>query len=152
MSKTMVRLFRLLTVVAAIACAAPLWSGTVQAQNQTQTQTQGKDPLNGRERQLMGIAASCVAFYQAAMAELELPIEGNEAKRQTYLDVFDALAKRGRPRKDYEASFQRDVVMRTIEVTTIIQNDPQTARPQVLGNLPKCDAHLDEMKTVAGLN
>jgi hypothetical protein len=144
MSKTMVRLFRLLTVVAAITCASSLWTPVGHAQ--------ATGPLNERERQLMGIAASCVAFYQAAMAELELPIEGNEAKRQSFLQVFDTLAKRGRSRKEYEASFQRDVVMRTIEVTTIIDNDPQTARPQVLGNLPKCDAYLDEMKTVAGLS
>lgn len=108
-------------------------------------------PLDDQERKLMGIAASCVAFYQAAMAELDLPIVGNEAKRQTYLDVFDTLAKRGRTHKEYEASFQRDVVMRTIEVTTIIENDPETARPQVLGNLPKCDSYLEEMKTAAGL-
>lgn len=148
MSKTMVRLFCLLTVVAAITCATPLWTGAAQAQSQSQ----GAEQLSERERQLMGIAASCVAFYQAAMAELELPIDDNEAKRQTYLKVFDTLAKRGRTRSEYEASFQRDVVMRTIEVTTIIQNDPQTARPQVLGNLPKCDAYLDEMKTAAGLS
>jgi hypothetical protein len=111
-----------------------------------------KGALSERDRQLMGIAASCVAFYQSAMAELDLPIEGNEAKRQTFLDVFDTLAKRGRTRKEYEASFQRDVVMRTIEVTTIIENDLQTARSQVLGNLPKCDAYLEEMKTAAGLS
>lgn len=144
MSKTLVRLFCLLTVVAAITCASTLWAPVLHAD--------GTRPLNDRERKLMGIAASCVAFYQAAMAELELPIEGNEAKRQSFLDVFDTLAKRGRTHKQYEAAFQRDVVMRTIEVTTIIENDPQTARPQVLGNLPKCDAYLDEMKTVAGLN
>ena len=136
MSKTLVRLFCVLALVAA---------GTV-------ARAQATEPLGERERQLMGIAASCVAFYQAAMSELDLPIEGNEAKRQTFLDVFDALAKRGRSHKDYEAAFQRDVVMRTIEVTTIIENDPQTARPQVLGNLPKCDAYLAEMTAVAGLN
>lgn len=144
MSKTMVRLFRVLTVVVASTCASTLWAPVVQAE--------GIGPLSERERELMGVAASCVAFYQAAMAELELPIEANEAKRQTYLGIFDTLAKRGRSHKEYEAAFQRDVVMRTIEVTTIIQNDPQTARPQVLGNLPKCDAYLDEMKTAAGLN
>lgn len=142
MSKTMVRFFCVLTAVAGIAGPSALWTSDVRAA--------GTGPLSERERQLMGVAASCVAFYQAAMTELELPIEGNEAKRQTYLGVFDTLAKRGGSRKEYEASFQRDVVMRTIEVTTIIQNDPETARPQVLGNLPKCDAHLDEMKTITG--
>lgn len=100
----------------------------------------------------MGIAASCVAFYQSAMAELDLPVEGNEAKRQAFLNVFDAFAKRGQTRQEHEAAFQRDVVMRTIEVTTIIQNDPETASPQVLGNLPKCDAYLEEMNAAAGLN
>lgn len=144
MGKTMVRLFCLLAAVAAITCASTLWTPDTRAEE--------TGALNDRERQLMGIAASCIAFYQAAMGELDLPIEGNEPKRQTYIDVFDTLAKRGRSHKEYEAVFQRDVVMRTIEVTTIIENDPQTARPQVLGNLPQCDAYLDEMTTVAGLN
>ena len=144
MSKTFVRLFCFLALISAgISAGIPAGAGAW---------AQGTSPLSDRERQLMGIAASCVAFYQAAMSELDLPIEGNEAKRQTFLDVFDALAKRGQSHKDYEAAFQRDVVMRTIEVTTIIENDPQTARPQVLGNLPKCDAYLAEMTAVAGLN
>jgi hypothetical protein len=143
MGKTMVRLFGCVAFSMMVLWSSVLWTGAARAQ------TAGS--LSDRERQLMGIAASCVAFYQAAMAELELPIEGNEAKRQTFLAVFDTLAKRGHSQKEYEAAFQRDVVMRTIEVTTIIENDPQTARPQVLGNLPKCDGFLEEMKTAAGL-
>ncbi|MDF1791862.1 MAG: hypothetical protein P1U88_08130 [Thalassobaculaceae bacterium] len=139
MGKTMLRLLCILPVVAILS-----WSTMASAED--------KAPLNEREHQLMGIAASCVAFYQSAMAELELPIEGNEAKRQAYLAVFEALGKRGRSHKEYEAAFQRDVVMRTIEVTTIIENDPTAARHQVLGNLPKCDAYLEEMKTAAGLS
>lgn len=107
--------------------------------------------MTDRERELMGIAASCVAFYQSAMAELELPIEGNEAKRQDYLAVFANLGKRALSHKDYEAAFQRDVVMRTIEVTTIIENDREAAKPRVLANLPKCDSYLEEMKTAAGV-
>lgn len=110
------------------------------------------DTLSDRERQLMGIAASCVAFYQSAMTVLDLPVKDNEAKRQAFLDVFDAFAKRGQTHTEYEAAFQRDVVMRTIEVTTILENDPETARPQVLGNLPKCDGYLEEMRAAAGLD
>jgi hypothetical protein len=149
MSEAFMRFVRVLPVAAVVApiagaCLSGMWMSEARAQ------TSG--PLTDRERQLMGIAASCVAFYQSAMSELELPVEGNEEKRQTFLKVFDAFAKRGQTRDQHEAAFQRDVVMRTIEVTTIIQNDPETARPQVLGNLPKCDAHLDEMKTAAGLN
>lgn len=143
MGKTMLRLLSCLTVVAVLSGGAGVMVSRASADDTS--------PLDDQERKLMGIAASCVAFYQAAMAELDLPIVGNEAKRQTYLDVFDTLAKRGRTHKEYEASFQRDVVMRTIEVTTIIENDPETARPQVLGNLPKCDSYLEEMKTAAGL-
>jgi len=112
---------------------------------------QDEAPLTGRERALMGIAASCVAFYQSAMTELGLPVEGNEAKRQTFLDVFSAFARRGASQQDFEAAFQRDVIMRTIEVTTIIENDREKAGPKVMENLPKCDGHLDEMKTAAGL-
>ena len=139
MGKTMVRLFGCLAVSVML-----LWTAGAKAEAGGQ--------LSDQDRKLMGIAASCVAFYQAAMAELDLPIEANEPKRQAFLDVFDTLAKRGRSHKEYEAAFQRDVVMRTIEVTTIIENDPKTAGPQVRGNLPKCDAYLDEMKTAAGLN
>ena len=45
-----------------------------------------------RKAELHGIAASCAAFYQAAFFELDLPIEGNEAKRETYVEVVDALS------------------------------------------------------------
>ncbi|MEQ8587589.1 MAG: hypothetical protein RLO01_19545 [Thalassobaculaceae bacterium] len=148
MSNALKRFLRVLPVAVAVcvlcAAAAGPWSSIARAET--------PQPLTDRERQLMGIAASCVAFYQSAMAELELPVEDNEPKRQAFLQVFDALAKRGQSHKQYEAAFQRDVVMRTIEVTTILQNDPKTARPQVLGNLPKCDGYLDEMRTAAGLD
>lgn len=131
------RIFQALPLLAVILCAGPAL---------------GQGALSDREVKLKGIAASCVAFYQSAMAELDLPIEANEPKRLAFLDVFSALAKREGNRRDFENAFQRDVVMRTMEVTTIIQNDPEKARQKVLENLPKCDGFLTEMKTAAGLD
>ena len=108
--------------------------------------------LNDREKQLMGIAASCAAFYQAAFFSLDLPVEGNEAKRQVYLSVYETLARREKTPKEFDEDFQRDVMARVIEVTTIIEQNPEVARPKVLSNLPKCDAFIPEMKRAAGLD
>lgn len=99
----------------------------------------------------MGIAASCAAFYQSAMFELDLPVEGNGPKRQTFIDVFYAFAKRGRTAREVDADFQRYIIGRTVEVSTIIQQDPQKAGPKVMENLPKCDAYIEEMKAAAGI-
>jgi hypothetical protein len=112
---------------------------------------QADAPLTDRERELMGIAASCAAFYQAAMFELDLPVEGNEDKRQAYLSVLNELAGRGRSAKELEAHYQRAVVQRFSEVATLIQLDRTNVAPKVTANLPKCDAYLTEMKTAAGL-
>lgn len=108
--------------------------------------------LSEREKQLKNIAASCAAFYQVAFFALDVPVEENEAKRQVYLKVYETLGSRGKTPREFDADFQRDVMARVIEVTTIIDKDPDVARPKVLGNLPKCDAHIPEMKEAAGLD
>ncbi len=110
------------------------------------------DPLTPRETQLKGIAASCASFYQIAFFELDLPVEGNEEKRQTYLAVHETLGKRGKTDREYDVDFQREIMARVIEITTILEKDPEVARTKVLGNLPKCDALIPELKAAAGLD
>ena len=148
MALAMSKMMRPFSAVALVIAVGLAWAPMAAAGNNAGNVA----PLSERESDLMGIAASCVAFYQAAMTELDLPLDANEPKRQAFLDVFAALGERGYSHKQYEAAFQRDVVMRTIEVTTIIENDPDAARPRVLANLPKCDSHLDEMKRAAALD
>ena len=50
-----------------------------------------------REKQLLDIAASCAAFYQAGFDRLELTVEPNEARRQAFIKVVDALSARQLP-------------------------------------------------------
>ncbi|MCR9175716.1 MAG: hypothetical protein NXI19_06920 [Alphaproteobacteria bacterium] len=104
-----------------------------------------------RKIELHGIAASCAAFYQAAFFELDLPIEGNEAKREQYLAVIDALSEQLLEAPDRKPWFEEHVVRRSSTVVTLLQLQPDHAGPKVLENLPKCDALLPEMTQAAGL-
>src|SRR3546814_17087222 len=47
-----------------------------------------------RETELMSIAASCAAFYQAGFDRLGLPVERNEAPRQAFIRAAARSAKR----------------------------------------------------------
>ena len=104
-----------------------------------------------RKAELHGIAASCAAFYQAAFFELDLPIEGNEAKRKKYVAVVDALSEQLLEPKDRKPWFEEHVVRRSSTVVTMLQLQPEHAGPKVQENLPKCDALLPEMMQAAGL-
>jgi hypothetical protein len=104
-----------------------------------------------RKIELHGIAASCAAFYQAAFFELDLPIEDNEAKREKYVAVVDALSEQLLDAPDRRPWFEEHVVRRSSTVVTLIQLQPEQAGPKVLENLPKCDALLPEMTQAAGL-
>ena len=104
-----------------------------------------------RKIELHGIAASCAAFYQAAFFELDLPIEGNEAKREKYVAVVDALSEQLLEPKDRKPWFEEHVVRRSSTVVTLPQLQPEHAGPKVQENLPKCDALIPEMMQAAGL-
>lgn len=109
-------------------------------------------PDPARQQELHGIAASCAAFYHAAMIELELPVDANEPKRQDYLAVTDALSEALLDAGDRDAWFEENVVRRMSTVATLIQLRPDEVTPKVLENLGKCDALLPEMKSAAGLD
>lgn len=104
-----------------------------------------------RERQLMEIAASCAAFYQAGFDRLELPVEGNEQQRQAFIRVVDALSARQLPAGHQEPWFMEHVVDRTAIVVNVIDLKPEEAIPKVRANLGACDALLPEMNAAAGL-
>ncbi|HEY9568888.1 MAG TPA: hypothetical protein VIR38_12410 [Thalassobaculum sp.] len=104
-----------------------------------------------RETELMAIAASCAAFYQAGFDRLGLPVERNEAQRQAFIRVVDALAVRHLPKPQREPWFMEHVVDRTAIVVNIIDLEPDAAVPKVRANLGACDALLPEMNAAAGL-
>lgn len=103
-----------------------------------------------REKELMAIAASCAAFYQAGFDRLELPVERNEAQRQAFIRVVDRLSARHLPKSHHEPWFIENVVDRTAIVVNIIDLKPDEAIPKVRANLGACDALLPEMNAVAG--
>jgi len=103
-----------------------------------------------REKELMAIAASCAAFYQAGFDRLELPVERNEAQRQAFIGVVDRLAARHLPKSHHEPWFIENVVDRTAIVVNIIDLKPDEAIPKVRANLGACDALLPEMNAAAG--
>ncbi|MEQ8813567.1 MAG: hypothetical protein RLO51_16710 [Thalassobaculum sp.] len=104
-----------------------------------------------REKQLLDIAASCAAFYQAGFDRLDLTVEPNEARRQAFIDVVDALSARQLPAGAREAWFMEHVVGRTAIVVNIIDLKPDEAIPKVRQNLGACDKLLPEMNAAAGL-
>ena len=113
------------------------------------TGAQAADP--DREQKLLEIAASCAAFYQAGFDRLDLPVEPNEARRQAFIQVVDALsAKRIEP-AGREPWFMENVVRRTGVVVNIIDLKPDEAIPKVRANLTACAELLPEMNAAAGL-
>lgn len=104
-----------------------------------------------REQELMAIAASCAAFYQAGFDRLELPVERNEAQRQAFIQVVDALSAKHLPPGHRNPWFMEHVVDRTAIVVNIIDLKPDEAIPKVRANLGACDKLLPEMKTAAGI-
>lgn len=104
-----------------------------------------------REKQLLDIAASCTAFYQAGFDRLELPVEPNESRRQAFIKVVDALSTRQLPAGQREPWFMEHVVGRTAIVVNIIDLKPDEAIPKVRQNLSACDKLLPEMNAAAGL-
>lgn len=104
-----------------------------------------------REKELMAIAASCAAFYQAGFDRLELPVERNEQQRQAFIRVVDTLSARHLPQGHQEPWFMEHVVDRTAIVVNIIDLKPEEAIPKVRANLGACDALLPEMNAAAGL-
>lgn len=104
-----------------------------------------------REKQLLEIAASCAAFYQAGFDRLELPVEGNEDRRQDFIRVVDALSARQLPKDAREPWFMEHVVDRTAIVVNIIDLKPDESIPKVRENLVACDKLLPEMRATAGL-
>lgn len=104
-----------------------------------------------REQKLLEIAASCAAFYQAGFDRLDLPVEHNEAQRQAFIDVVDALSKKRLSPREREPWFMENVVGRTGIVVNIIDLKPDEAIPKVRANLAACDALLPEMTAAAGL-
>lgn len=125
-------------LLASLLSIPPLHPGTAAAD----------DP---RTRELHGIAASCVAFYQAAMLELELPLEPNEPVRQELLEVVDSLSRELLRPTDRKPWYEEHVVRRTSAVATLLQLQPEAAAPKVRDNLDACAGLLPEMKTAAGL-
>lgn len=104
-----------------------------------------------RERQLLEIAASCAAFYQAGFDRMELPVERNEDQRQAFIRVVDTLSARHVPAGGREPWFMEHVVGRTAIVVNIIDLKPGEAIPKVRRNLAACDGLLPEMNAAAGL-
>jgi len=104
-----------------------------------------------REKQLLEIAASCAAFYQAGFDRLDLPVEHNEAQRQAFIRVVDALSARQLAPGDREPWFMEHVVGRTAIVVNIIDLKPDEASPKVRQNLGACDKMLPEINAAAGL-
>ncbi len=104
-----------------------------------------------REKKLLEIAASCAAFYQAGFDRLDLPVERNEAQRQAFIRVVDALSARQMPKPAREPWFMEHVVDRTAIVVNIIDLKPDEAIPKVRANLAACDQLLPEMNGAAGL-
>ena len=113
------------------------------------TGAQGAAPE--RERQLLEIAASCAAFYQAGFDRLALPVERNEDQRQAFIRIVDTLSARQLPEGGREPWFMEHVVGRTAIVVNIIDLKPDEAIPKVRRNLAACDGLLPEMNAAAGL-
>jgi len=113
------------------------------------TGAQAADP--DREQKLLEIAASCVAFYQAGFDRLDLPVEPNEAQRQAFIRVVDALSAKRIPAGGREPWFMENVVGRTGIVVNIIDLKPDESIPKVRANLKACDKLLPEMNAAAGL-
>lgn len=104
-----------------------------------------------REQELMAIAASCAAFYQAGFDRLDLPVERNEAQRQAFIAVVDALGIKHLAPSQREPWFMENVVGRTGIVVNIIDLKPDESIPKVRANLTACDKLLPEMNAAAGL-
>lgn len=104
-----------------------------------------------RETQLLEIAASCAAFYQAGFDRLDLPVERNEGLRQAFIRVVDALSARRMPKGAREPWFMEHVVDRTAIVVNIIDLKPTESIPKVRENLGACDQLLPEMNAAVGL-
>jgi hypothetical protein len=104
-----------------------------------------------REKQLLEIAASCAAFYQAGFDRLDLAVEPNEARRQAFIRVVDALSAKRMPPGDREPWFMEYVVGRTGIVVNLIDLKPDEVIPKVRSNLTACDKLLPEMNAAAGL-
>ena len=104
-----------------------------------------------REKELLAIAASCAAFHQAGLDQLDLPVEPHETNRQAFIRVIDALSARHLPQAHREPWFIEHVVDRTAIVGTIIELKPDEAGPKVRENLTACVALLPEMTAAAGL-
>jgi hypothetical protein len=113
------------------------------------TGAQAADPE--REQKLLEIAASCAAFYQAGFDRLDLPVEPNEARRQAFIQVVDALSTKRIAPAGREPWFMENVVRRTGIVVNIIDLKPDDAIPKVRANLTACDKLLPEMNAAAGL-
>lgn len=104
-----------------------------------------------REKELLEIAASCAAFYQAGLERLDLPVAGNEEQRQAFIRVVDALSAKQMPPGRREPWFMEHVVDRTAIVVSIIDLKPDEAKPKVRANLDACDRLLPEMNAASGL-
>lgn len=104
-----------------------------------------------REKQLLDIAASCTAFYQSGFDRLDLPVEPNEARRQAFIRVVDALSAKLLPAGGREPWFMEHVVDRTAIVVNIIDLKPDEAIPKIRQNLVACAELLPEMNAAAGL-
>ncbi len=104
-----------------------------------------------RERQLLEIAASCAAFYQAGFDRLDLPVDPNEGQRQAFIRVVDALSLKLLPAGGREPWFMEHVVDRTAIAVNIIDIKPDEAIPKIRQNLGTCDKLLPEMNAAAGL-
>ena len=104
-----------------------------------------------RDKELLAIAASCAAFHQAALDQMDLPVEPHETNRQAFIRVIDALSARHLPQAHREPWFVEHVVDRTAIVGNIIELKPEEAGPKVRENLGACVALLPEMNAAAGL-
>lgn len=124
-----------------VSLGAGIGAGAVQAAD---------DPVTPeRKVELHGIAASCLAFYQAAMLELELPLDPYEDRRRAYLPIVDSLTNQLVEEGGRKRWMDEHVMRRTSTVATLIQMRPDEVSPKVMENLDACDTLLPEMKQAA---
>ena len=101
----------------------------------------------------MGIAASCAAFYLTAFDKLDIPIEGNEAKRQFYYDSADAIGRNKLYMKDraIQTYFNEHVIGRTVLLDVALEQNPDVAGPKIKQNLTACDGFMERLSAESGL-
>lgn len=139
---------RLLSAFFSVLLGAAVWAGAgpVHASDDPVTP---KQVTPERKIELHGIAASCLAFYQAAMLELELPLDPYEDRRRAYLPIVDSLTDQLVEEAERKRWMDEHVMRRTSTVATLIQMRPDEVSPKVMENLDSCDTLLPEMKQAA---